>query len=155
MISGFRIGAGTFTVATFTESYAIESLPVQSDMSGYGWAAPNKRGGGIVPAAVVLGLDGSLSNDGDEVVKWFLPWATPGMVSYLYTTIFSSAPSVTMTIRDYDEQTGAFRVLNCTAHWPKPAELRALTWYANGSYGAMGCENFPLTFIKCKDAEAS
>lgn len=155
MISGYRLAAGTLTVATLDESYAIESLPVQSDMSGFGWAAPNKGGGSIVPAAVVTDLTGARANYGLEELKWRLPWVTPGMVSYLYTTPFGGSPSAIWTIRDYDEQTASWRVLNCTAHWATPDEIRQLRWFRKSWSETLGCENFPITFIKCEDAAAS
>lgn len=148
-LSGYRIATGTLTVATLTDTYAIESLPAQDDRRAGDWVAPQSRRDIVQPAAIEAALDGSLADYGGDVVVWEFAWFSPKMIDYLYENFFSSGRSATMTIRTYDRLRAEWRVLNCTAQWPTPDVVNNLRNIGGG------LAEFPIRFILCQAAAAS
>jgi hypothetical protein len=68
------------------------------------------------------------------------------MVAWLWTDLFESKYSNAATIRTFDRQTNAWRVLNGTALWPDNEMLEGLDNKGGGFV------DFPIRFINCTTA---
>ena len=146
-LSGYRWENGTLASGALTVTYAIESFTRASDMHGdHYWIRPQTRADIVKPGEVSMALDGSQGGYGGYDVLWELPFVTRGMVAWLWTDLFESKYSNAATIRTFDRQTNAWRVLNGTALWPDNEMLEGLDNKGGGFV------DFPIRFINCTTA---
>ncbi len=144
LVSGYRWRAGTWGPGVVLPvTYAIENFPRQTDM-GYDkqWMRPGNAADIVAPAAITQALDGSQDDYGGIQFTWEFDWLSPDMVSYLFTTMFSSAYNATATVRTWNRSTGLWEQYTATALWPTAEMIRDLDTIGGGF------EQFPIRFIK-------
>lgn len=147
MLSGYRWAAATLATAALTDTYAIESFTRASDMrSDQFWVRPMSAADLVLPGEMSMALDASQGAYGGWDILWELPFITRGMTDWLFDNRFGSVYSYVATIRTFDRQTNAWRVLNGTALWPDNDMLRGLDMKGGGFV------KFPIRFLNCTAA---
>lgn len=148
MADGYRMAAGTLTVAELDATYAVNRFPVQTDQGGLLWFSPLDPGSSFRQATAYRdALNGTRRAFGKLAASWVFGKLTTGMVDYLYDTFFSPSYSATVTIRTFDRATG-WRVINCLALWNEPADS------AEQDSGGDGYIGLRIDFINGEDADA-
>lgn len=148
MPGGYRIRAGTHTVAEMTETYDVRSFPRQVDQGGFGWFSPVDPSGNVREFATETeDMDGGIGGFGGVEFSWFFGALTALQVKYLRDTFFGSVRTAVVTVRTWDRSSG-WRVFNCTARWNDPAQN------AEPAPGMNGYLNLKIDFIKATEAAA-
>lgn len=142
MTSGYRLAPGWISEAQLVAvTYDLDVFPVQSDQdTGRAWQRPDNTSDVVSPVGeFVDALDFSRGGYGGAEFTWKLRTLTPKMVNYLFTTVFSSAYSASVTARTFNRATGEFEVYQAIAVWP---DVRA-----DADPAAAGYDNFMIKFL--------
>jgi hypothetical protein len=134
MTEGFEWRLGHVTVGQMGSAYDVENFPRQADMPpGLDWLPPYGESNVVAPAAILGSLGGSQKAYGGLEVTWTWSFLTPGMVSYLFTTMLGGVYAAEATIRiPLNRLTGTGIYVQGMALWPTREMLDRLTRTADG-----------------------
>jgi hypothetical protein len=103
--TGWRLRAGTHTVANLTTTYALSALPVQADQDA-DWtdSLPSRLVTAPRRARIVTMADGSRQADGFFIWQWGFSYMSLGMYNYWAATFLAGGvQSAAVTAMTYTE----------------------------------------------------
>jgi hypothetical protein len=145
-LSGYRLGTGSIALASFTDTYAIESFPVQADQGGRKWIRPDNEADIVEQAEeLVVGMSQFVGSYGYVNFTWRLRVLTPLMVKYILDTFFSGSDfNADVTVRTFNRASNAW-----VTYW---AVAQRQLYREGATPAAGGYDEFVIDFVKCEVA---